>query len=215
MATKEKKQIAERTAIKAIITGYVGYGLIFFFLYNLLKSTISSAILENIESNLGALGYIMPIIFGIITVILIHFLCRLSTIDLFRKCKMDVSKTKYVVKNLKIFFVLVIIFSIFYTFTSLYISLQLDVQSIAMSKAEYLQVFTPAFANKLTNEMLADYNSFRDYAFKDAFISEIFFVIGIVSLSSFQRKMIEEYNAGEEPDTKAEIDLGKTEEAAS
>lgn len=214
MATKEKKQIAERVAIKGIVTGYVGYGLIFFFIFNLLKSSVSSAILANIENNLAVLGYVIPAIFGIITVVLIHFLCRLSTVDLFRKCKMDASKTKYVVKNLKIFFVLTIIFSIFYTFTALYISLQLDVQSIAMSKSQYLQVFTPAFANKLTNEMLADYNNFKDYAFKDAFISEIFFVIGIISLSSFQRKMIEEYN-GEEPNTKAEINLEKTEEAAS
>ena len=34
MATKEKKQIAERVAIKGIVTGYVGYGLIFFFIFN-------------------------------------------------------------------------------------------------------------------------------------------------------------------------------------
>ena len=66
---KTKKQIPERTAIKAIITSYVCYGLITFFIYNLLKSSISSLLVQSIEKNLPVLGYIIPTMFGIITLL--------------------------------------------------------------------------------------------------------------------------------------------------
>ena len=40
---KAKKVISERTAVKAIITSYVCYGLLIFFMFNLLKNSVSSA----------------------------------------------------------------------------------------------------------------------------------------------------------------------------
>ena len=194
--TKEKtrKEISERTAIKAIITSYVCYGLITFFIYNLLKSAVSSAIINNIHNNISILGYVVPAMFGILSVCLIHILCRLSTIDVFKKCSMDTSKTDYVMRNLKIFFVVIILTSIVYSFISLNMSLNLDSQSIQLSSLQYSQVFSIEHTKQLEQEMQTEFNNFRDYAFKDAFISEIFFIIGFISLSSFQRKMLETYN---------------------
>ena len=63
--------------------------------------------------------------------------------------------------------------------------------SIFISKSEYL-------------------SSIKVYAFKDAFISEAFFIIGFISLSSFQRNMIETYN-GKAPrkSTKTEVETKK------
>ena len=180
------KEISGRTAIKAIITSYVCYGLITFFLYNLLKSSISSALISNINNNLSVLAYVVPTMFGIITLCLIHILCRFST--------MDISKTDYVMKNLKIFFIIVILVSIFYSFTSLFISVNLDSQSVQISTMEYTKIFSPEHSKLLVDEMVNNFNKFRDYAFKDAFISEVFFIVGFISLSSFQRKMIETYN---------------------
>ena len=195
IVTKDiRKEISERTTIKAIITSYVCYGLITFFLYNLLKSSISSALISSINNNLPILGYVVPTMFGIITLCIIHLLCRFSTFDVFKNCKMDTDKTDYVMKNLKIFFVIVILASIFYSFTSLFISVNLDSQSVQMSTMEYSKIFSPEHSKLLIDEMINDFNKFRDYAFKDAFISEIFFIIGFISLSSFQRKMIETYN---------------------
>ena len=57
--------------------------------------------------------------------------------------------------------------------------------------------------------MIKDFNNFKDYAFKDTFISEIFFIIGFISLASFQRKMIETYNKSEENET---VDENKEQE---
>lgn len=196
-----KKVISERTTVKAIITSYVCYGILIFFMFNLLKNAVSSAILANIEQNLPKLGYIVPIMFGIITVCLIHILCRISTLDVFKKCKLDKEKEKYVNRNLKVFFVVIILFSIFYSFISLSIAVNMDLQSVNLSSVQYGQVFSPLFTEELTNEMIKDFNNFKDYAFKDTFISEIFFIIGFISLASFQRKMIETYNKSEENET--------------
>lgn len=195
---KAKKVISERTAVKAIITSYVCYGLLIFFMFNLLKNSVSSAILANIEQNLPKLGYIVPTLFGIITICLIHILCRICTLDVFKKCKLDKEKEKYVNRNLKIFFVVIILFSIFYSFISLSIAVNMDLQSVNLSSVQYGQVFSPLFTKELTNEMIKDFNNFKDYAFKDTFISEIFFIVGFISLASFQRKMIETYNQPEE-----------------
>lgn len=207
---KTKKQIPERTAIKAIITSYVCYGLITFFIYNLLKSSISSLLVQSIEKNLPVLGYIIPTMFGIITLVIIHLLCRISTFDVFKKCSMDASKTDYVMKNLKIFFVIVILASMFYSFTALYISINLDSQSVQISTLEYSRIFSSEHSKLLVDDMINDFNNFRDYAFKDAFISEAFFIIGFISLSSFQRNMIETYN-GKAPrkSTKTEVETKK------
>ena len=196
-----KNVISERTTVKAIITSYVCYGILIFFMFNLLKNAVSSAILANIEQNLPKLGYIVPIMFGIITVCLIHILCRISTLDVFKKCKLDKEKEKYVNRNLKVFFVVIILFSIFYSFISLSIAVNMDLQSVNLSSVQYGQVFSPLFTEELTNEMIKDFNNFKDYAFKDTFISEIFFIIGFISLASFQRKMIETYNKSEENET--------------
>ena len=206
---KAKKVISERTAVKAIITSYVCYGILIFFMFNLLKNAVSSAILANIEQNLPKLGYIVPIMFGIITVCLIHILCRISTLDVFKKCKLDKEKEKYVNRNLKVFFVVIILFSIFYSFISLSIAVNMDLQSVNLSSVQYGQVFSPLFTEELTNEMIKDFNNFKDYAFKDTFISEIFFIIGCISLASFQRKMIETYNKSEENET---VDENKEQE---
>lgn len=199
---KVKKVISERTAVKAIITSYVCYGLLIFFIFNLLKNSVSSAILANIEQNLPKLGYIVPTLFGIITVCLIHILCRICTLDVFKKCKLDKEKEKYVNRNLKVFFVVIILFSIFYSFISLSIAVNIDLQSVNLSSVQYGQVFSPLFTEELTNEMIKDFNNFKDYAFKDTFISEIFFIVGFISLSSFQRKMIETYNENENEENK-------------
>lgn len=204
-----KKVISERTTVKAIITSYVCYGILIFFMFNLLKNAVSSAILANIEQNLPKLGYIVPIMFGIITVCLIHILCRISTLDVFKKCKLDKEKEKYVNRNLKVFFVVIILFSIFYSFISLSIAVNMDLQSVNLSSVQYGQVFSPLFTEELTNEMIKDFNNFKDYAFKDTFISEIFFIIGFISLASFQRKMIETYNKSEENET---VDENKEQE---
>ena len=204
-----KKVISERTTVKAIITSYVCYGILIFFMFNLLKNAVSSAILANIEQSLPKLGYIVPIMFGIITVCLIHILCRISTLDVFKKCKLDKEKEKYVNRNLKVFFVVIILFSIFYSFISLSIAVNMDLQSVNLSSVQYGQVFSPLFTEELTNEMIKDFNNFKDYAFKDTFISEIFFIIGFISLASFQRKMIETYNKSEENET---VDENKEQE---
>ena len=209
MATKEKKTITEKTAIKAIITSYVCYGLLTFFMFNLIKSSVSSAILRYITLNLSALGYLIPTIFGILSLCIIHLLCRISTIDVFKKCSMDTSKTSYVMKNLKIFFVIVILFSIFYSFITLAISINLDLQAVNISSMQYRQVFSTKHTQLLTEEMIENFNNFRDYAFKDTFISEAFFVVGFISLSSFQRKMLETYN-GKEPKSIEKINKKST-----
>lgn len=191
---KTRKEISERTAIKAIITSYVCYGIITFFIYNLIKNAVSSAILENIHNNIDALGYIIPTMFGIISLVIIHILCRLSTVDVFKKCSMDTSKTDYVMKNLKIFFVVIILVSIFYSFTSLFVSLNYDSQSVQILTMQYNKIFSSEHSQELVNEMIDNFNTFRNYAFKDSFISEAFFIVGFISLSSFQRKMLETYN---------------------
>ena len=116
--------------------------------YNNLKlpKNISYLVLDNTNftnNNLSVLAYVVPTMFGIITLCLIHILCRFSTIDVFKKCTMDISKTDYVMKNLKIFFVVVILVSIFYSFTSLFISVNLDSQSVQISTMEYTKIFSP------------------------------------------------------------------------
>ena len=193
----EKKEISEKVAIKAIITSYVCYGLILFFLCNILKNIIQTAVLS---SNLtivtvNKLGFLLPAIFGILISFLIHILSRVCVLDVFRKCKVNPDKINYIVRNLRVFFIIIMFGSILYSFLTLYIVLNQDTTAMQLAIIENKNIFSPQHITNLTTVMIQNFVKFRSYAYKDAFISEIFIIGSFLSIGSMQKKLITEYNS--------------------
>ena len=191
-----KKEISEKVAVKAIITSYVCYGLILFFLCNLLKNLIQTAVLSSNLTivTINKLGFLLPAIFGIIISFLIHILSRVCVLDVFRKCKINPEKVDNIVKSLRIFFVLIMLGSIVYSLFTLYIVLNQDTVAMKLVILENKNIFSPKHITQITQSMIEKFVKFRSYAYKDAFISEIFIIGSFLSISSMQKKLINEYN---------------------
>ena len=108
----EKKEITAKTTVKAIITGFVSYGIITIFICYIIL-TIANSILNNYSgTSSGGLYITLPMIAVILVYCIIHLVCRMSTYDVFKKCKTNPDNYKKISKFLNLFFIVVILASI-------------------------------------------------------------------------------------------------------
>lgn len=190
----EKKEISARTTVKAIITGFVSYGIIANFLC-LLVLAIVNYFLSSLKGDLTNGLYItVPLIAIIFVYFIVHGICRISTYDTFKKCKTNPENYKKIVKYLNIFFILCIVLSIAIFLGLLYLNLEYQVKSIEFSVLQYKQNFSQEFTDYLKNEMIDTYNVSKSNAITSTIILEIGFMISFISLIPYQRKMILKYN---------------------
>ena len=94
----EKKEISTRTTVKAIITGFVSYGIIVTFIC-LLIIALGNQFLSNYS---GISGQVLHITVPLIAIIFLYFIirgiCNLSTYDVFKKCKKNTDNYKKIIK---------------------------------------------------------------------------------------------------------------------
>lgn len=190
----EKKEISARTTVKAIITGFVSYGIIANFLC-LLILAIANYFLSSLSGSFTNGLYItVPLIAIIFVYFIVHGICRISTYDTFKKCKTNPENYKKIIKYLNIFFILCIILSIVIFLGLLYLNLKYQIKSIELSVLQYKQSFSQDFINYLKSEMINSYNISKSNAITSTIILEIGFMISFISLIPYQRKMILKYN---------------------
>lgn len=190
----KKKEITAKTTVRAVITGFVSYGIIAVFIC-LLIFAVGNHYLEQFKSETAHGLYItLPCISVILLYFTIHGICRLSTYDVFRKCKTNPNNYKDIVKALTIFFVICIILSMVVFLSLLQLNLQYQLKSIELASIQYREVFSENHIKILQSEM----NSVYEISKANLTTSTIILVAGLsisfLSLIPYQRKMILEYN---------------------
>ncbi len=190
----EKKEISTRTTVKAIITGFVSYGIIVTFIC-LLIIALGNQFLSNYS---GISGQVLHITVPLIAIIFLYFIirgiCNLSTYDVFKKCKTNPDNYKKIIKYLNIFFIACIVLSIIFFLSLLYLNLQYQLKSIDLATFQYQTIFSEEHTTELKNEMLNVYNASKTNLITSTIILEIGFAISFLSLIPYQRKMITKYN---------------------
>ena len=190
----EKKEISARTTVKAIITGFVSYGIIINFLC-LLIIAIGNYFLKNVPGSTARGLYItLPLMAVIIIYFIIHIICRLSTYDVFKKCKTNPDNYKNIIKYINIFFIVCIFLSIILFLGLLNLNLQYQAKSIDYAVLKYNEIFSVEHTNQLKEEMLSTFNSSMENLTTSTIILELGFAISFLSLIPYQRKMILKYN---------------------
>ncbi len=190
----EKKEISARTTVKAIITGFVSYGIIINFLC-LLIIAIGNYFLKNVPGSTARGLYItLPLMAVIIIYFIIHIICRLSTYDVFKKCKTNPDNYKNIIKYLNIFFIVCIFLSIILFLGLLNLNLQYQAKSIDYAVLKYNEIFSVEHTNQLKEEMLSTFNDSKENLTTSTIILELGFAISFLSLIPYQRKMILKYN---------------------
>lgn len=198
----DKKEISVKTSVKAIITGFVAYGILLGFLAICVKLIINAIINALPNSNLVTLSYSLPLLGIFVIYFVIHGLCRLSTYDVFKKCKTNEENIDNISRKMNLFFIICIIFSVVFSIATLSLSNTAKYQSIELAKLEYGSVFSNDFTNQLTNSMINDFNKEKTYSLISTTILELGFVVSFFSLIPFQKKMLKLYNSNDAQQTK-------------
>ncbi len=211
--TKDLKDISLGTTVKAIITGFIAYGIIFAFIFSIVYSYTLMAFYSIAGSKTLELTITISIIFGIILFFLMKWLCRLSTYDVLKKCRVSADDVDGVAKCLDIFFLVLIILFIASTLLYLFLNLSVSYQSIRIASVEMGQVFSDEKVEIETLKMLDDFHLSSRCSIYSTIVFEVAFVLGVSFLPRYQRKMIELYNNPQNPKKYAEY-LEETPEEA-
>ena len=201
MKINTKQKISEKTAVKAIITGYVSYGILISFIFAIL--IILLAYISNkfmLSTNLFC-TILTSLIFSFLLYFTIRLICKLSNIDLLRKCKFDKKQEVFVCKRLNLFyllctlfFILVIISSLLVRFNTQLSQIEYNYQTkiIDMSKDDYNLAID--YAEDYKKNALNDYYKNRETTLIISTIVELGLVLSFISLVPYQKKMLDIYN---------------------
>lgn len=190
----EKQEISAKSVIKGLINGFVSYGIICIFLCLLALSIGNYALKDFLGSTSRGLYITLPLMAVIILYFIIHFICKISTYDIFKKYKTNPENYKNIVKYLNIFFIICIILSVILFLELLYLNLQYQTKSIELAVVKYKEVFSEEHINLLKSDMLSVYNESKTNLTISTVILEIGVAISFLSLIPYQRKMITRYN---------------------
>lgn len=192
---KSKKDISEKTAVKALINGFICYGFILIFIFTSLIIVIAWAINNNKNAlNYDVLKYSLPILGAFIIFFLVRAVCKLSTFDLFKKCKIDKDKIDFVSSKMTAFFIAVIIFSILSIV--LFLLMRFHNEKIDIEKFDYIyhSTYTNELADALIKEMTTESQENKTIVLIQTAIVEFGLILGTISLIPIQKKLIKEYN---------------------
>lgn len=190
----EKKEISSRTTIKAIITGFVSYGVITIFICLLLLAIANHFLKNIVTSNISGLYITLPIMASLLIYLFTQLICKISTYDVFKKCKTNPENYKRIFKYLTIFFIICIILSIVLFLSLLYLNLEFQAKTIDYTILKYKEIFSAEHTQMLQEEMINLYNSTKVNLVRSTIILEIGFTISFLALIPYQMKMIKKYN---------------------
>ncbi len=197
----EKKQIPEKTAVKAFINGFVSYGIIFGFLTIICIATVNwifhgSNINQDIKFTI-----VTSILKAIVIFFIILFICRISTFDVLKNCKVKKENITNINKKMKIFFVICAIFSLMISalyLSTTYLNMKKQLDYISSNNYNDFKDTNTQIAEALTNiEIEKSQNNWLKYKISLS-ITEFSILFSILYLISYQKKMIMLYNEATE-----------------
>ena len=128
--------------------------------------------------------------FDIFLYFLLHLICKVSTYDVFKKCRTNTDNYANIIKYLDIFFIVCVVLSILLVSYLLYLNLEYQIQSIKYSVYKSSIVFDPIHVYDLKQKMLTQFNTSKMNLTCSSIIFDIGLVISFMSLFNYQRKML-------------------------
>lgn len=195
----EKIEISSQKAVSKLTTKFVSYGVFILALYKIVETLLQKTLLlNNFENNQILIYVTLGLFFSIILLITMHILCRVSTHDVLKKYKIKDIDIDVVCKKLTKIFLFFIILSIVITLLQLYTTLmyesKIQSQSIILSNIRYQNQYSEEFLNKLNNEIISNFYTYRTNLIAYTFILELGFCISLIAIAPFQKTMINKYN---------------------
>ena len=194
MNKEEKKEITLGTTVKAVITGYVSYGILVGFIVFVISVFINWCliILPNVNERVIAITIPLLAIFFLYPIV--RGVCKLSIHDVFKKCKTNPDNLPKIMSRLNLFVMITIAVFVIGSICVLMINFTNQEKSIIVSSYQYKAIHSPEFAAELTNEMLSQYAEEKTNTIISTVIIELGMVVSLFSIIPLQKKLIEKEN---------------------
>lgn len=194
MNKEEKKEISLGTTVKAVITGYVSYGILVGFIVFAISVFINWCLnmLPNINERVIAITFPLLGIFFLYAIV--RGVCKLSIHDVFKKCKTNPENLPRIISRLNLFVMIAIAVYVVGSIGILMINFSNQEQSIIVSSYQYKAIHSPDFAAQLTNEMMKQYAEEKTNTIISTVIIELGMVVSLFSVIPLQKKLIEKEN---------------------
>ena len=190
----EKKEVSINAIVKSIITGFASYGIIFYIVIAILLVVFNRITIEVPSMKVESVRIILSIVFAVFCFVLVRFVCRVSTMDVFKKCIANPESYGRIGKKMSVFYIVCIALSIFTSLTLLNLNLKYARAEIAYYKVFNSQKFSQEYVNIQEQKMNEQYNKDKNILVKTTVITQIGLVLGFLSLINYQGKMLARYN---------------------
>jgi uncharacterized integral membrane protein len=195
MEKKNKKKISVKAATRGLITGFVAYSILVMFIFIALVILITWIINNNKTNiNYDVIKYSLPAIGAFLIFFLVKAICRLSTFDLFRKCKIEEKDIEIVSGRTNFFYLFCIAFSVLVILIYLLARFNNEQLTIQQFSNDYYDTYSEEYADYLTEKMANNFAQEKANVLIGTLIVESGLLLGILSLISTQRNLIEKYN---------------------
>ena len=194
MNKEEKKEITLGTTVKAVITGYVSYGVLVGFIVFAISVFINWCLnmLPNVNERVIAITIPLLAIFFLYPIV--RGVCKLSIHDVLKKCKTNPDNLPKIMSRLNLFVMITIAVFVIGSIGVLMINFTNQEKSIIVSSYQYKAIHSPEFAAELTNEMLSQYAEEKTNTIISTVIIELGMVVSLFSIIPLQKKLIEKEN---------------------
>ena len=194
MKKEDKQEITLGTTVKAVITGYVAYGILIGFVAYMAGIIINYCFKSIPSANIRVLSITLPLIEAIFIYFIVRGLCKLSVHDVFKKCKTNPENLSRVNSRLSLFIMIVIAVYVAGSIMILQTDFKSKQESIVVSSYRYQNLYSEEHARNLTNEMQVEFEEEKENTIISTIIIELGMVISLFSVIPLQRKLIEKQN---------------------
>jgi hypothetical protein len=192
---ESKKTISVKTAVKGLVNGFVAYGILILFIFLALTILITWSVNSVKDAiNYNVLKYSLPLLAAFIIFFLIRAICRLSTFDLFKKCKIENKDVELVSSKMNLFFIICIFFFVILIIFSLFTRFNNQLKIIQKESDSYYSSFNQDYAKYLSDKDYSEYEEQKNTTIIQTVIVECGLLFGLFSLIPTQKKFIENYN---------------------
>lgn len=194
MKKEDKQEITLGTTVKAVITGYVAYGILIGFV-TYITGIIINYCFKSIEgANLRVISITLPIIEAIFIYFIVRGVCKLSIYDVFKKCKTNPENLPRINSRLSLFIMIIVAVYVVGSIIVLQLDFNSKQESIIVSSYRYQNLYSEKFASDLTNKMQVDFKEEKENTIISTILIELGMVISLFSVIPLQRKLIEKEN---------------------
>ena len=190
----QKKEIAAGTVVKAVITGYIAYGILIGFIVFMVGLTVDWTVNQIPNADFEVLSISLPLMGALLLYYIVHGVSKLSIYDVFSKCKTNPDGVEKICTRLNLFVLICIVLSVVFFITTTGMTFSNQRRDIEISSMQYNQIYSKEFANQLTNDMLENYEMQKQNTIMSIIILELGVVVSFISLIPYQKKLIEKYN---------------------